>query len=233
VKTIGILGGLGPESTVEYYKRIIRTFQIKKSGYPEIIIYSADLNEFWKIIKGGRSDELIVWLAEKIESLHNAGADFAVISSNTPHIVFDDVNSRSPIPLLSIVEETCKKCKSMDLKKCGLFGTEFTMRSSFYQDYFNKYGISIAVPDDDDLLFLDKKIFSELAFGVINEQTRSRFLQIAKKMIDEQSIDSVLLACTELPLILTNEQWYGIPFLSTTAIHVESIVKYCLLEEDL
>jgi aspartate racemase len=228
MKTIGILGGLGPESTVEYYKGIIRTFQRKKSGYPKIIIYSADLDKFWKMIESGRNDELIVWLAEKIESLHDAGADFAVISSNTPHIVFDDVNSRSPIPLISIVEETCKKAKSMDLKKCGLFGTGFTMRSDFYRDYFDKYDISIAIPDDDDRQFLDKKISSELAFGIIKDKTRSRFLQIAKKMIDEQSIDSVLLACTELPLILNNDREYGIPFLSTTAIHVESIVKYCL-----
>jgi aspartate racemase len=232
MKTIGILGGLGPESTVEYYKGIIRTFRTKKSGYPKIIIYSADLDEFWKIIEGGRNDELIVWLAEKIESLHNAGADFAVISSNTPHIIFDEVNSRSPIPLLSIVEQTCKKAKSMDLKKCGLFGTGFTMQSSFYRDYFSKYDISIAIPDDDDRQCLDKKISSELAFGIIKDRTRSRFLQIAKKMIDEQSIDSVLLACTELPLILSNDREYGIPFLSTTAIHVESIVKYCLSEED-
>jgi aspartate racemase len=229
MKTIGILGGLGPESTIEYYKGIIRTFQAKESGYPEIIIHSTSLSEFWKIIETGQFDELTVWLAEKIESLYDAGADFAAIASNTPHIVFDKVNARSPMPLLSIVEQTCKKAKSLGLKKCGLFGTGFTMRSSFYQDHFSKHGISIVVPDEGDRKFLDDKIFSELAFGITKDETRKQFLQIVRRMIDEQSIDSLILACTELPLILDKDE-YGIPFLSTTAIHVESIVQYCLLE---
>ena len=231
MKTIGILGGLGPESTIEYYKGIIRAFQKNESGYPEIIIHSASLNEFWEIIEAGQFDELTVWLAEKIESLYDAGADFAAIASNTPHVVFDKVNSRSPMPLLSIVEETCKKANSMGLKKCGLFGTGFTMRSSFYQDYFSKHGISMAVPDEGDRRFLDDKIFSELAFGIIKDETRKLFLRIVRKMIDAESIDSLILACTELPLILSNDEC-GIPFLSTTAIHVESIVELCLSEAD-
>jgi len=231
MKTIGILGGLGPESTIEYYKGIVRAFQKNESGYPEIIIHSTSLSEFWEIIETGQFDELTAWLADKIESLYDAGADFAAIASNTPHIVFDKVNARSPMPLLSIVEETCKKAQSMNLKKCGLFGTGFTMQSNFYQDYFNKYGISIIVPDEDGQKFLDDKIFSELAFGVINDETRKELLQIVRKMIDEQSIDSLILACTELPLILDKDE-YGIPFLSTTASHVESIVEYCLSEAD-
>jgi aspartate racemase len=229
MKTIGILGGLGPESTVEYYKGIIRAFQTNESGYPEIIIYSTSLSEFWEIIEAGQFDELTVWLIERIESLYDAGADFAAIASNTPHIVFDEVNSRSPMSPLSIVEQTCKKAKSMGLKKCGLFGTGFTMQSSFYQDYFSKHGISMAIPDEDARKFLDNKIFSELATGIIKDETKKKFLQIAKRMIDEQSIDSLILACTELPLILSNDE-YGIQFLSTTAIHVESIVKFCLSE---
>ena len=229
MKTIGILGGLGPESTVEYYKGIIRAFQKNESGYPEIIIHSTSLSEFWEIIKAGQFVELTTWLADKIESLYDAGADFAAIASNTPHVVFDKVNARSPMPLLSIVEQTCKKADNMGLKKCGLFGTDFTMRSNFYQDYFNRYGISMAVPDEGDRKFLDDKIFSELAFGVIKDETRKLFLRIVRKMIDEQSIDSLVLACTELPLILSNDEC-GIPFLCTTAIHVESIVEFCLSE---
>jgi aspartate racemase len=229
MKTIGILGGLGPESTVEYYKGIIRAFQSEEYGCPEIIIHSTSLSEFWEIIEYGQHDELILWLVEKIESLYDAGADFGVIASNTPHIVFDEVNLKSPMPLLSIVEQTCKKATNMDLKKCGLFGTGFTMRSSFYQDYFGKRGISIVVPDGNDRKFLDDKIFSELATGIIKDQTRTQLLHIAKKMIDAESIDSLILACTELPLILSNGE-YGIPFLSTTAIHVESIVEFCLSE---
>jgi aspartate racemase len=229
MKTIGILGGLGPESTIEYYRGIIRALHSKTpdSDYPQIIIYSANMTELWKIIQTKRFDTLVTWLTEKIKSLHDAGADFAVIASNTPHIVFEEVKSRSPIPMLSIVEETCKKAESLGLKKCGLFGTGFTMQSSFYQDYFSKKGISIVVPENDAQKYLNEKIFSELEEGIIKDQTRNQLLKIVKKMIETQSIDSLLLACTELPLILNKDE-YGIPFLSTTAIHIESIVKYCI-----
>lgn len=227
MKTIGILGGLGPESTLEYYKEIIKAFQKNESGYPEIVLFSANLREFWKILETGQRNALIIWLADKINLLHNAGAEFAVIASNTPHIVFDEVKARTPIPMLSIVEQTCQKAKSMNLKKCGLLGTGFTMQSSFYQECFEKEGIAIVTPDENDQGIINEKIFSELEAGIIKEQTKKLFLKIIKKMIDNESIDSVLLACTELPLILTKDE-YGIPFLSTTAIHINSIIEYCM-----
>jgi aspartate racemase len=231
MKTIGILGGLGPESTVEYYRGIIKALHSKtpESDYPKVIIYSANMTELWKIVEAKQFDTLTLWLADKITALYDAGAAFAVIASNTPHIVFEEVRSKSPMLMLSIVEETCKKAKSMGLKKCGLFGTGFTMRSSFYQDYFNQEGISIVVPDEHDRNLLDEKIFSELEFGVIKDKTREQFLQIVRNMIETESIDSLILACTELPLIL-NDSEYGIPFLSTTAIHIESIIEFCLSE---
>ena len=226
MKTIGIFGGLGPESTAEYYREINKAFQKNESGYPEIIVFSVNLSEFWKILETGQRDTLTAWLVDKIESIHRAGADFAVIASNTPHIVFDQVKARVPIPMLSIVEETCKKAKSMGLKKCGLLGTGFTMQSSFYQECFNEEDIVIVTPDGNDQGIINEKIFSELESGIINEQTKKLFLEIIKKMIDEESIDSVILACTELPLILKNDE-YGISFLSTTAIHINSIIEYC------
>ncbi len=231
MKTIGILGGLGPEATIEYYREIIQALHSKTpdSDYPEIIVCSVNMTELWRIINTKQFNTLTTWLADKIQSLYDAGAEFAAIASNTPHIVFDDVQSKSPIPMLSIVEETCKKAKILSVKKCGLLGTRFTMQSGFYQECFNKNSISIAVPEKNDQEFLNEKIFSELQTGIINEQTKVKFLRIVKKMIDTQSIDSLLLACTELPLILKNDE-YGIPFLSTTAIHIDSIVKFCLSE---
>ncbi len=229
MKTIGILGGLGPESTVDYYKGINRAVYKKTNGsdYPQIIVYSANLNEFWKIIETREWDNLTDWLVDKIKTLHGAGADFAAIASNTPHTVFDEVKSRSPIPMLSIVEQTCQRAKSSGLKRCGLFGTGFTMQSSFYPDCFKREGIKLIVPDKDDQELINDKIFSELESGIVKDKTRNLFLKIAKKMIDTESIDSLILACTELPLILKNDE-YGIPFLNTTAIHIESIVEFCL-----
>lgn len=229
MKTIGILGGLGPEATVEYYREIVRGVHSKSpdSDYPEIILYSANMTQLLKIIEEKQFDTLVAWLVEKIETLHDAGADFAAISSNTPHIVFDEVLSKSPVPMLSIVEQTCSRAKDMGLQKCGLLGTGFTMRSNFYKDHFSKHGIEIIVPDEDDRNFLNDKIFSELEYGIIKDRTKREFLEIVKKMIDAESIDSLILACTELPLILDSDE-YGIPFLSTTAIHIESIIEFCL-----
>lgn len=129
LKRIGIIGGIGPESTVDYYKLIIGAFHKKQNnfGYPEIIIYSANLSSLMKIVNAKDWDALTDWLLEKVVSLHKAGAEFAAIGSNSPHIVFDQVRSRSPIPMLSIVEETCKNAQKRNFRKLGLLGTRFTI----------------------------------------------------------------------------------------------------------
>ncbi len=229
MKKIGIIGGLGPESTIDYYKGIINAFRQRESGLaiPEIIIYSADVNILLELAEAREWNKLVEWLVEMVNALHNAGAEFAVIGSNTPHIVFDKVKSRSPIPMLSIVDETCNRASNMKLKKLGLFGTKFTMESDFFQKAFHDAGISIIVPMKDEQQFIHNKIISEIALGIIKNSTRQELLSIVKRMIDEDSIDGLILGCTELPLILEKDE-YGIPFLKTTAIHIDSIVDYCI-----
>lgn len=229
MKTIGIIGGLGPESTVDYYKEIIAAFNAKyvEMAYPEIIIYSANLNELMKFVETKNWPRLSEWLLKKISSIHRAGAEFAVIASNTPHIVFDEIKSKSPIPLLSIIEETCNKAQEMDLKNIGLMGTKLTMEADFYKKPFISKGISVAVPSEEEQQLIHHKLFSEIELGIFKDSTREKLLAIAKRMVDEEGIDSLILGCTELPLILT-ESKYGIPFLNTAAIHCESIIKHCL-----
>jgi aspartate racemase len=229
MKPIGIIGGLGPESTVDYYKEIIAAFNAKYDAmaYPEIIIYSVNIDEFMKFVETKNWPGLSEWLLEKISSIHRAGAQFAVIASNTPHIVFDEIKSKSPIPLLSIVEETCNKAQEMDLKNVGLMGTKLTMEADFYKKPFISKGMSVVVPSEKEQQFIHHKLFSEIELGIFKDSTREELLAIAKRMVDEEGIDALILGCTELPLILTQSK-YGIPFLNTTAIHCESIIKYCL-----
>ena len=229
MKTIGIIGGLGPESTVDYYKEIIAAFNAKyvEIAYPEIIIYSANINEFMKFVETRNWPGLSEWLLDKISSIHRAGAEFAVIASNTPHIVFDEIKSKSLIPLLSIVEETFNKAQEMDLKNIGLMGTKLTMEADFYKKPFISKGISVVVPSEEEQQLIHHKLFSEIELGIFKDSTREELLAIAKRMVDEEEIDALILGCTELPLILT-ESNYGIPFLNTTAIHCESIIKHCL-----
>lgn len=227
MKRIGIIGGLGPESTIDYYKGIINIFRQRDLAAPEIIIYSADVNRLLELAEAREWNKLVEWLVEMVNALHNAGAEFAVIGSNTPHIVFDKVKSMSPLPMLSIVDETCKRASNMKLKKLGLMGTKFTMESDFFQKAFHDAGISIIVPMKDEQQFIYNKIISEIALGIIKNSTRQELLSVVKRMIDEDSIDGLILGCTELPLILEKDE-YGIPFLKTTAIHIDSIVDYCV-----
>ncbi len=135
MKRIGILGGLGPESTADYYREIITPFNTKYSAlaYPEIIVYSANINEFIDFVAVKDWFGLCGWLLDKINSLHRAGAEFVAIASNTPHIVFDEIQGKSPTPLLSIVEATCTRTLEMGLKSVGLMGTQLTMEADFYK----------------------------------------------------------------------------------------------------
>lgn len=223
---IGMIGGTGPESTVDYYQRIIKLYQqqINREEYPEIMINSINMTAMLKLEAEQNWDGLIGMLSDAIDSLYRAKADFAFLASNTPHIVFEQVQQASPIPLVSIVEAAREKAAKLALKKVGLLGTLFTMQSDFYQTEFEKSKIEVVVPDEEAQQYIHQKLFSEIEQGVFLEDTRNGLLAIAKRLIDEMSIDGVILGCTELPLILTQSE-YGVPFLNTTEIHVDRIMK--------
>jgi aspartate racemase len=234
MKTIGIIGGLGPESTLDYYREIISAFKSKDGNlaYPQIVLFSVNLNEFMTLIDEKNWTGLSRVLLEKINALHHAGAEFAAIASNTPHIVFQEVQSRSPIPLLSIVEAACDKARQMGVKRAGLMGTRLTMASDFYQKVFQSQGISIAVPSEKEQQFINRKLFTEIELGIFKDATRKALYEIAERMMAAESIDALILGCTELPLIMSekimSENRCDIPFLNTTAIHCERIVAYCI-----
>src|SRR6266576_3167206 len=128
MKTVGIIGGIGPESTIAYYRSIIVSYLKRKNdgGYPSIIINSIDLRKLLDLVEANDLDAVIGYVVSELEKLARAGADFGAISSNTPHIVFDQIRRRSPIPLISIVDTTCEVAGGLGVKKPGLFGTRFT-----------------------------------------------------------------------------------------------------------
>ena len=229
MRKIGIIGGLGPEATVDYYKRITTFFHHYNQNLstPEIIIYSIDLAELFQLVEEQRWELLATMLTSKLTSLKNAGADFAVISANTPHIVFDQVLAQSPLPLISIVDVTLEAAKRMGAKKVGLLGTKFTMQANFFGERFSRDGISVVVPDVQDQQFIQEKLVTEIELGIIKEDTRIALLSIIERMKEQDNIEAAILGCTELPLILgVNDA--KVPLLNTTAIHVEEICKYCI-----
>lgn len=227
---IGMIGGLGPESTLDYYRSIIETYRNESKGEsnPEIIIYSMDINYVLKLVENKEWDNLVECLVNGIKALKNAGADFAFISANTPHVVFDRVNELSPIPLISIVDKTCEYIKKIGVKKVGLLGTGFTMQSDFYKKACNRDGIELFVPNEKEQEYIQYKLMTEIELGKFSDETRQGLLDIIKRMINDNSIEGIILGCTELPLILTKSE-YGIPFFNTTQIHVESIIKQYLM----
>ena len=228
MKIIGIIGGLGPESTIDYYRRLLATHQALRpgEGAPSIIINSLDVKKGLAMVGANQLTQLTDYLVFEIERLARAGAEFGLLSANTPHIVFDDVSRRSPIPLVSIVEATCAEAKRLGLKNLGLFGTRFTMHGRFYPDVFSREGVGLAVPTAEEQDYIHDKYVNELIPGQFLPQTREGLLAIAVRMKHQDGIQGLILGGTELPLILTDSSSVGIPFLDTTQIHVNAILDY-------
>jgi aspartate racemase len=149
------------------------------------------------------------------------------MSANTPHLVFDELVKKSPLPLVSIVEAACDETQRLGLKRPGLVGTGFTMSGTFYQDVFNRRGIPLFLPGEQDMKIINDKLFSEIELGIFKDETRNLLIRIIEKMVSDQHIDGLILGCTEFPLILTDAMYAGIPMLNTTKIHVDAIVKFC------
>ena len=163
--------------------------------------------------------------------MKNAGADFVAITANTPHLLFNEIKERISFPLISIVEATARKAKRLNLKRCGLFGTGFTMKASFYKDVFSSYDIEVVSPEMDEIELIHQKLFSEIELGIYKEETRELFLGIIVNLIKREKIDSLILGCTEFPIMFKEKEYYNIPFLNTTKIHVDEIVRMCLNDQ--
>ena len=229
MKTAGIIGGTGPESTIDYYRQIIALYRERKPDgtYPAMIINSIDLKKVVDGVTANRLPQLYDYLVEEIAKLARAGADFALISANTPHIIFDQVRARSPLPLISIVEATCREAQALGLKKLGLLGTRFTMTAGFYQKVFEGQGIALALPGEQDQPWVHEKYMGELVEGVFLPATREGFLKVIEGMKQRDAIQGVILGGTELPLLLRDAAC-AIPMLDTTKIHVGEIVAAML-----
>jgi aspartate racemase len=230
MKILGIIGGLGPESTIDYYGRIITLYRQRTGdgSYPQFIINSINLKKGLDFMDADNLTGMADFLVEEIGKLARAGATFGLISANTPHVVFDEVASKSPIPLISIVEATCAEAKVQKLKRLALFGTRYTMQATFYSKVFSREGIELLTPDPEDQTYVHDKYLNELIPGKFLPETRAGLVAIVDRMKAKHDIDGVILAGTELPLILRDSEHEGIPFLDTTQIHCEAAVTEML-----
>jgi len=227
-RKIGILGGLSPESTVTYYLHITRTYyeRFKDYSYPEIIIYSVNFQDFVNWQRQNQWDKAAEKMIEAMVCLHKAGADFGVIATNTMHIVFDEVQKKSPIPLISIIDATAEAIKKEGFNVVGLLGTIFTMREKFYRDALQNYGIKVLLPSMKDQEYVNQVIFGELTHGEISAKSREEFVRIVKDL-QSRGAQGVVLACTEIPLLIT-EKDCGVKLFDTAVIHAEKALNYAI-----
>ena len=191
MKRIGIIGGIGPESTIDYYRLIVKRYQerLGTKDYPDIMISSINMTEMLGYVFTNQLDRLVDFMVYKIEGLERTGVDYVAIASNTPHIVFDRIAERVQIPLISIVEETCKVVLDRKIKKVGLMGTKSTMTNGFYQKVAERYGIEIVIPETGQQDYIHTKYMSELLFNRIVLETKEQLIGIAGELQAKESIE--------------------------------------------
>jgi aspartate racemase len=225
VKRIGLVGGTTPESTVEYYRALIRLGRRVATdplNNPVIVIYSVNLAEIVAHQRAGRDDNVVQIFSSALESLRSAGAEIAALTANTPHVWFDRLAPRAGMPLISILDATCARTTALGCRRVLLLGTARTMASSMYPRKLAAGGIDVVVPDDHARDFIDRTIYGELSIGVTSDETRRAFVEICERHVAGNGVDGVILGCTEIPLLLKDGD-VSVPTIDTTAVHAEAI----------
>src|SRR2546421_11932458 len=241
MKTLGIVGGIGPESTIEYYRFILDGYrermlempapeQLRAGGQrvPHIVIDSIDVNRGLAMLDANDLAALADYVSESVERLTRAGAEIALIAANTPHIVFEEVERRATIPMISLVQAMCDRALTLGFRKLALLGTGFTMRGRFYPEVVARAGIALVTPNEEEKEFIHRAYIGELLKNKFLPETRERILDCMNRLREQDGIEAVILAGTELPLLLRGSEPEGLPFLDTTLIHVEAAVAAIL-----
>jgi aspartate racemase len=230
MKALGIVGGIGPESTIEYYRFILEGYRarVRDGSAPHLIIDSLDVNRGVALLDANDLAGLTDYVSASVERLIRAGAEIALMAANTPHIVFDKIKESASIPMISIVEATCDHARALGLKRLCLLGTGFTMRARFYPDVFARAGLELVTPTENEQAFIHEKYIHELLKNKFEADTCAAMIGIIERVRKDEKIEAVILAGTELPLLLRSAEPEGIQFLDTTMIHVSAAVKAIL-----
>ena len=228
--TLGVIGGVAPGSTIDYYRLLIERYRERRpdGSYPSIVINSINLTPLIEIVASGDRAKLVDHLLPELAVLHRAGAAVAFMASNTPHVVFDELQRRSPVPLVSIVEATGAEAQRRGYRRVGLIGTRFTMEGGFYPSVCAKYGVAVVVPPEADRAYVHDRYFAELVDGVFAPETREGILAVMRRMRDTDSVDAVVLGGTELPMLFREVESNDLPMLDTARIHVEAALDRLL-----
>lgn len=231
MKTIGLIGGMSWESSLEYYRIINETVKEKLGGLrsARIVMYSFDFEDVAKLQHKGRWDEATELIIKTAQRLEKAGAELLVICTNTMHIVADEVQRDIKVPLLHIVDATAEEIKAKGLKKIGLLGTRFTMEKDFYKGRLvKKYGLEIIIPSKHERQIVHDIIYNELCRGEAKESSREKYSKIIQNLVENGS-EGIILGCTEICL-LVRQQDVQVPVFDTTTIHATSAALSAMQE---
>lgn len=231
MKKLGLIGGVGPESTIPYYRGIVYGVQKKQNTpfFPPLVIESLSCFEVIRMSLQNDRDSLTTYLLTGIRNLAAAGADIGALACSTGHMVFDELQKQSPIPLISIVEPTCAQAKRQNLKKVGLLGTAATMEGDYFKSPFCNAGIDVVIPQPADRIYIADRISHELDLGIMEEKTARRLIEIAEELVKEQHVEAIILGCTEFPLLFQGQR-LSVPVLDAMRLHIETLVN-AILEE--
>ena len=225
----GIVGGIGPASTLLYYDQIINRVYSSTGDYPELVIDSIDMNRMLASFERGDDDAICDQLVGSIFNLRMAGADFAAISANTPHILFERINDRSPLPLLSIVEATVDQIAEARYRKVLVLGTGFMMKSRLYDLALECRGVATAPLSEEQADMLHPLFVPNLENGIVVPEDKARVIAFCEEIIVRESVDAVVLGCTEIPLMI-REGDLSVPTVDTTGIHIRAIADILITD---
>lgn len=229
MKTIGLIGGMSWESSLEYYRIINETTRTQLGGLhsSKCILYSVDFAEIETLQHQGKWQEAAQLMLAAGQSLERAGADFVIICTNTMHKLADEIQANMRIPLLHIADATAQKIKAAGLNTIGLLGTRFTMEQDFYKGrLIDKYGLKVITPDSQEREIIHRVIYDELCLGIVKQDSREQYIQIMEKLVQEGA-EGIILGCTEIEL-LVHEGDSQVPLFPTTKIHAIAAVEYAL-----
>ena len=229
---MGMIGGMSWESTLEYYRIVNETTKNRLGGFhsAKCILYSVDFAEVEKLQHLGDWDELTRLMKDAARKLEGAGADFVIICTNTMHKMADEVQEVIRIPILHIVDVTAEAIRANREKRVGLLGTKFTMEQDFYKGRLrDKHGVEVVIPGEEERQVVHDILYSELCMGEIKELSKGKFKSVIQNLVD-RGAQSVILGCTEIPLIVSQDD-YDIPVYDTTTLHAQAAVDFALQKE--
>lgn len=233
LKTIGLLGGMSTEATQEYYRLINEGVNRIKGEHnvAEFLIYSVNFQNIERFVRTSQWDDAGVYLSQKAKQLEAGGADFLLLGTNTMHKVRDAIMQAISIPFIDIFNVTAETIRLRSLSKVGILGTYPVMTDSFYRDAFGVHGIVTLSPQEQDMREIDRVIFDEMCHHQFLPESKQFFINVVKKLKD-QGAEGVVLGCTEIKMLINQEDFPEFPVFDTTTLHCEKAVKLCLgLEE--